>query len=146
MAHSPFLLLPNLQGFWPSLLAMITCFIIMIKALRNNFIENYSNKQKPKLPPGPKPWPIVGNLPEMLANKPAHKWIHNLMKEMNTEIACIRLGNAYVIPVTCPTIASEFLENKMQLLHQGHKLCPLISLVMDIQPPFLGPLEPNGRK
>lgn len=84
----------------------------MIKALRNNFIENYSNKQKPKLPPGPKPWPIVGNLPEMLANKPAHKWIHNLMKEMNTEIACIRLGNAYVIPVTCPTIASEFLRKQ----------------------------------
>ncbi|KAG4974921.1 hypothetical protein JHK87_031742 [Glycine soja] len=112
MAHSPFLLLSNLQGFWPSLLAMIACFIIMIKALRNNFIENYSNKQKPKLPPGPKPWPIVGNLPEMLANKPAHKWIHNLMKEMNTEIACIRLGNAYVIPVTCPTIASEFLRKQ----------------------------------
>ncbi|KRG98134.1 hypothetical protein GLYMA_18G052200v4 [Glycine max] len=34
------------------------------------------------------------------------------MKEMNTEIACIRLGNAYVIPVTCPTIASEFLRKQ----------------------------------
>ncbi|RHN67884.1 putative oxidoreductase [Medicago truncatula] len=31
------------------------------------------------------------------------------MEEMNTEIACIRLGNVHVIPVTCPTIALEFL-------------------------------------
>ncbi|RDX68521.1 Isoleucine N-monooxygenase 2, partial [Mucuna pruriens] len=112
MGQTPFPLLSNLQGFWPSLLAIITFFAIMIKSLKSNFIENYSKKQKPKLPPGPKPWPIVGNLPEMLANKPTHKWIHKLMKEMNTEIACIRLGNAYVIPVTCPTIASEFLRKQ----------------------------------
>ncbi|KHN18658.1 Isoleucine N-monooxygenase 2 [Glycine soja] len=67
MAHSPFLLLSNLQGFWSSLLVIFTCFTIMIKALRYNFIENYSNKPKPKpkLPPGPKSWPIVGNLPEI---------------------------------------------------------------------------------
>jgi hypothetical protein len=31
------------------------------------------------------------------------------MEEMNTEIACIRLGNVHVIPITCPTIALEFL-------------------------------------
>ncbi|KAK7290348.1 hypothetical protein RIF29_04694 [Crotalaria pallida] len=45
----------------------------------------------------------------MLANKPAPSWMHNLMKEMNTEIACFRLGNVHVIPVTCPSIAREFL-------------------------------------
>ncbi|KAK7282955.1 hypothetical protein RIF29_12102 [Crotalaria pallida] len=48
----------------------------------------------------------------MLASKSSSsvpKWIHNVMKEMNTEIACIRLGNVYVIPVTCPSIAREFL-------------------------------------
>ncbi|KAG2394758.1 Isoleucine N-monooxygenase [Vigna angularis] len=84
----------------------------MIKTLRSNFIQTYSKKQKPKLPPGPKPWPIVGNLPEMLASKPAYKWIHNLMKQMNTDIACIRLGNAYVIPVTSSTIATEFLRKQ----------------------------------
>ncbi|CAJ1960601.1 unnamed protein product, partial [Sphenostylis stenocarpa] len=64
---------------------------------------------RPKLPPGPKPWPIVGNLPEMLANRPVFRWIHNLMQEMNTEIACIRLGKVHVIPVSCPTLACEFL-------------------------------------
>nr|KYP44535.1 Tyrosine N-monooxygenase [Cajanus cajan] len=74
-----------------------------IKALRSHIIE------KQKLPPGPKPWPIIGNLPEMLTNKPVFRWIHNLMKEIDTEIACIRLGNVHVIPVTCPIIAREFL-------------------------------------
>ncbi|GAU18637.1 hypothetical protein TSUD_124700 [Trifolium subterraneum] len=67
------------------------------------------NSKIPKLPPGPKPWPIVGNLPEMLAHNSPTRWIHKVMEELNTEIACIRLGNVHVIPVTCPTIAREFL-------------------------------------
>nr|KYP48650.1 Tyrosine N-monooxygenase [Cajanus cajan] len=48
----------------------------------------------------------------MLTNRPTFRWIHKLMKEMNTEIACIRLGNVHVIPVTCPTIACEFLKKQ----------------------------------
>ncbi|KAL2333079.1 hypothetical protein Fmac_014292 [Flemingia macrophylla] len=109
MELTSFLLLSNIQGFWPFFVVIITAFIVMIKALKAHFVDKFSKKPKPKLPPGPKPWPIIGNLPGLLANKPTHKWMHKLMKEMNTEIACIRLGNAYVIPVTCPTIASEFL-------------------------------------
>ncbi|GLT61736.1 hypothetical protein SLA2020_344200 [Shorea laevis] len=61
------------------------------------------------LPPGPKPWPFVGNLPEMLINKPTHRWIHNLMNQMGTDIAYIRLGNVHVIPVACPEISRKFL-------------------------------------
>ncbi|XP_022640528.1 isoleucine N-monooxygenase 2-like [Vigna radiata var. radiata] len=100
MEYSLSPLLSNLQSLW---------FFVCLKALISNLIARYSKKQRPKLPPGPKPWLVVGNLPEMLTKKPAHQWIHNLMKEMNTEIACIRLGNTYVIPVTCPTIARQFL-------------------------------------
>lgn len=74
------------------------------------FIQSHTNVKKHPLPPGPKPWPIVGCLPTMLRNKPVYRWIHNLMKEMNTEIACIRLGNVHVIPVICPDIACEFLK------------------------------------
>ncbi|CAK7323490.1 unnamed protein product [Dovyalis caffra] len=75
-------------------------------------VKSYKNVKKRPLPPGPKPWPIVGCLPTMLQNKPGHRWMHDLMKEMNTEIACIRLGNTHVIPVTCPEIACEFLKAK----------------------------------
>ncbi|KAL4379970.1 hypothetical protein GQ457_02G005140 [Hibiscus cannabinus] len=68
---------------------------------------------QPSLPPGPKPWPIVGNLPELIKSKKktsVSHWIHSFMKEMNTEIACIRLGNVHVILVTCPEIGREFLK------------------------------------
>ncbi|XP_044485297.1 phenylalanine N-monooxygenase CYP79D16-like [Mangifera indica] len=64
------------------------------------------------LPPGPKPWPIIGNLFEMFRNKPVFRWIHKLMNEMNTNIACIRLGNVHVITVTCPEISREFLKQQ----------------------------------
>ncbi|KAJ4719234.1 Cytochrome P450 [Melia azedarach] len=48
----------------------------------------------------------------MLKNKPVFRWIHTVMTEMNTEIACIRLGNVHVIPVTCPEISREFLKKQ----------------------------------
>ncbi|XP_035548265.1 tryptophan N-monooxygenase CYP79A68-like isoform X2 [Juglans regia] len=70
-----------------------------------------SCKQTPEqLPPGPTPWPIVGNLPELWRNKPAFRWIDGLLESLNTEIACIRLGGVHVIPVTSPELAREFLK------------------------------------
>ncbi|XP_027932906.1 isoleucine N-monooxygenase 1-like [Vigna unguiculata] len=102
MGYDPYISCLHLQSLLISLLVVI-CGFTIIKVFKNHII------QKPKLPPGPKPWPIVGNLPEMLSNKPVFQWIHNLMQDMNTEIACIRLGNVHVIPVTCPSIACEFL-------------------------------------
>ncbi|KAJ8649811.1 hypothetical protein MRB53_002834 [Persea americana] len=74
--------------------------------------EKHKDQRSPPLPPGPKPWPIVGNLTELVMNKPAFRWILRLMKEMNTEIACIKLGNVHVIPVTCPEIGCEFLKKQ----------------------------------
>ncbi|KAL6503450.1 hypothetical protein OROGR_025373 [Orobanche gracilis] len=68
----------------------------------------------PPLPPGPKGWPLIGCLPEMIKNRnrPTFRWIHNLMQQSNTEIACIRLGQVHVIPVTSPELAREFLRKQ----------------------------------
>lgn len=67
----------------------------------------------PPLPPGPVPWPLVGNLPEMMvSDKPAFQWVHQIMKETGTDIACIKLGGVHVIPITCPKIALEVLKNQ----------------------------------
>ncbi|KAK3188468.1 hypothetical protein Dsin_028029 [Dipteronia sinensis] len=55
---------------------------------------------------------MVGNLPEMFRNKPTFRWIHKLMKEMNTYIVCISLGNVHVIAVTCPKISKEILSKQ----------------------------------
>ncbi|KAL6326421.1 hypothetical protein AAG906_008283 [Vitis piasezkii] len=64
----------------------------------------------PLLPPGPTPWPLVGNPPELFTKNPVFRWILGLLEELNTEIACIKLGNVHVIPVISPEIAREFLK------------------------------------
>ncbi|KAJ7959930.1 Cytochrome P450 [Quillaja saponaria] len=99
----------ELQIYFALLLVVLTNFLFL-----KRFLPYHQNVEsmRPRLPPGPKPWPIVGNLPEMLRNKPAFRWIHKLMKDMNTEIACIRLGNVHVIPVTSPELSREFLKNQ----------------------------------
>ncbi|CAL2273406.1 unnamed protein product [Prunus armeniaca] len=92
-------------------IALSLAFIIFMFLVK--FILKTHNKSSVPvvpLPPGPSPWPIVGCLPEMWRNRPAHRWIHSLMKKLNTDIACIRLGNVHVIPVTSPEIAREFLK------------------------------------
>ncbi|MED6125887.1 hypothetical protein PIB30_072869 [Stylosanthes scabra] len=45
----------------------------------------------------------------MIANRPTSRWIHNIMTDLNTEIACIQLGNIHVISITSPEIAREIL-------------------------------------
>jgi phenylalanine N-monooxygenase len=82
----------------------LTTFVLIFP-----LIFHQKSKQWP-LPSGPTLWPIVGNLPELWRNKPAFRWMHGLMKELNTEITCVRLGGVHVIPVTSPEIALEFLK------------------------------------
>ncbi|WCJ18236.1 cytochrome P450 family 79 subfamily B polypeptide 2 [Euphorbia peplus] len=94
-----------------------TSFIVFMSMLFLIFLKflNLSNKKSTQLllPPGPKPWPIVGCLPMMLLSKPTvFRWIHNLMKELNTDIVCIRLGNVHTIVVTCPDLSCKFLKEQ----------------------------------
>ncbi|KAL1536249.1 phenylalanine N-monooxygenase [Salvia divinorum] len=89
----------------PSLLAFCLVSLIFFYILKS--IKKRS--PVPPLPPGPTAYPIVGSLPEMLWKKPAFRWIHNVMKQLNTEIACIKLGRVHVITVTSPELSIEFL-------------------------------------
>ncbi|KAF8011885.1 hypothetical protein BT93_I0116 [Corymbia citriodora subsp. variegata] len=93
------------------LLLFIVLILFLTHMTKLMFRRIHKNgRLAPQLPPGPAPWPIVGCVPEMLSQKPTYRWIHHLMKEMDTDIACIRLGNVHLIPVTCPEIAREFLK------------------------------------
>ncbi|KAK9192498.1 hypothetical protein WN944_003190 [Citrus x changshan-huyou] len=84
----------------------------MFSIVQNQLFKGSEKKLKPlALPPGPSPCPIVGNLQDMWRKKPAFNWIHDVMKELNTDIACIRLGNVHIIPVTSPKIALEVLKD-----------------------------------
>ncbi|KAL0367523.1 UNVERIFIED_CONTAM: Phenylalanine N-monooxygenase CYP79D16 [Sesamum radiatum] len=79
-------------------------------------------RRTPPLPPGPKGFPMVGCLPKMVKNKPTFRWIHQLMHELNTEIACIHLGNTYIISVTSPELAREFLR-KQDMIFASRPYC-----------------------
>ncbi|KAI3973268.1 hypothetical protein MKW92_022610 [Papaver armeniacum] len=107
----------NLAIFDVSTCCLLPIFASIILLLLIKFGVNSLEKQTTlpasfPLPPGPSPWPILGSIPDLFRNKPRYKWILGLMKEMHTEIACIRLGNVHVIPVTSPEIAREFLKKQ----------------------------------
>ncbi|KAG2330381.1 hypothetical protein Bca52824_001561 [Brassica carinata] len=56
--------------------------------------------------------PYARNFPLPPGNKPVFRWIHSLMEELNTDIACIRLANTHVIPVSSSRIAREILKKQ----------------------------------
>jgi tyrosine N-monooxygenase len=99
-----------------SLLTSSTILKVVLLAVTLAYLLGRRLRKKstctPPLPPGPVPWPVVGNLPEMVLNKPAFRWIHKMMKEMGTDIACVKLGGIHVISITCPKIAQEVLKKQ----------------------------------
>ncbi|EOY20105.1 Cytochrome p450 79a2, putative [Theobroma cacao] len=86
---------------------LLVIFLFVVKA-KGKASKRKSN-QAP-FPPGPTPWPIIGNPPEIWRKRPAFRWIHGLMKEHHTDILCARLANSHVVAVTSPVIAPEFLK------------------------------------
>uniref|UniRef100_K4BQY6 Cytochrome P450 n=2 Tax=Solanum lycopersicum TaxID=4081 RepID=K4BQY6_SOLLC len=121
---SIFLKSNNTNTLWTIFICII--FICLILKKWNSSVRN----NKIPFPPSPKSWPIIGNLPQLLLkSKPELiHWIHKIMKEMDTEIACIRFGNFNVIPVTSPELACEFLKTQDSVF-SSRPLCMSASLV-----------------
>ncbi|TVU44050.1 hypothetical protein EJB05_03477, partial [Eragrostis curvula] len=89
-----------------SLLLAVT-LVYLVQSLQRQRLKSCS-----PLPPGPVPWPVVGNLPEMMLNKPAFRWIHGMMMKRGTDILCVKLGGVHVISIACPEIAREVLKKQ----------------------------------
>ncbi|KAL9245308.1 hypothetical protein vseg_018974 [Gypsophila vaccaria] len=82
--------------------------IILITLL--NFFKS-SSKSKLKIPKGPKPWPIIGNM-HLLGDKP-HQNVAKLSKKYGP-IMSLKLGSVPTIVISCPNIAKEmFLKHDL---------------------------------
>ncbi|TVU44060.1 hypothetical protein EJB05_03488, partial [Eragrostis curvula] len=87
------------------LLLVVMLVLCLVQTLR-------PRRKRTPLPPGLVPWPVVGNLPELILNKPAFRWIHHVMMQMGTDIACFKLGRVHVMSIACPEIAREVLKKQ----------------------------------
>ncbi|XP_050237988.1 valine N-monooxygenase 1-like [Mercurialis annua] len=90
-------------------IVLISVVVCAIKILKMSTTQKKLNQSLP-LPPGPKPWPLIGNIPEIIRYKPTFRWIHQLMKELNTDICLIRLWNTNIVSINCPILANEMLK------------------------------------
>ncbi|XP_051133512.1 trimethyltridecatetraene synthase-like [Andrographis paniculata] len=88
-----------MDGFLPLLLA----FIAYMAALAFFFLKK---NPKHNLPPGPKPWPLIGNL-NLLGSLP-HKSLDFLSKKYG-EIMLLRFGQLPVVVASTPEMAEQFL-------------------------------------
>ncbi|KAL1221356.1 Dihomomethionine N-hydroxylase [Cardamine amara subsp. amara] len=65
-----------------------------------------------QLPPGPRGWPILGNLPELIMARPKYKYFHLAMKELQTEIACFNFAGVHAITINSDVIAREAFKER----------------------------------
>ncbi|CAI0438050.1 unnamed protein product [Linum tenue] len=105
-------------------MAAVIILLLLLLFTITTLLANLINKKKraaaaaklPPLPPSPAAaWPLLGNLPAevLIHKKPMFRWIHEVMKDMDTDICLIRLpGGANLIPVLDPAIAREMLRKQ----------------------------------
>ncbi|KAK8569921.1 hypothetical protein V6N13_002632 [Hibiscus sabdariffa] len=144
MCVAPFTTMQSFAAF----LVFIT-FACLCYLFKSQWQGKVHKARRPSLPPGPKPWPIVGNLPQFIESKKktsVSHWIHSFMREMNTDIACIRLGNVHVIPVTCPEISHEFLKAQDVVFASRPLTMATDVLSKGHLTTIFHPLETSGRK
>ncbi|KAF7005643.1 hypothetical protein CFC21_020751 [Triticum aestivum] len=105
----------SLTTFATLVITMATVLVFFV--LKNRKVLLSVKSEQHQLPPGPPTLPFIGNIHQMMWNKPAvFRWIHRLLQGMDTDIMCLRLGAIYVVAVTCPEIACEVLRKKDEVL------------------------------
>ncbi|CAI0463332.1 unnamed protein product [Linum tenue] len=72
-----------------------------------------SKHRSPPLPPGPKPWPIIGNLPHL--GKQAHISLQHF-SQLYGPLISLRLGSQLLVVASSPAAAAEILRTHDRLL------------------------------
>ncbi|PIN03540.1 Flavonoid 3',5'-hydroxylase [Handroanthus impetiginosus] len=80
-------------------------YMVFALALLSKII--FKQNPQPKLPPGPKPWPVIGNL-NLLGSIP-HQSLHLLSKKYGG-IMLLKFGKFPVVVASSPEIAKQFLK------------------------------------
>lgn len=84
------------------LVASLLIIIIYLRLLSSS---------KPNLPPGPRPWPLIGNLPFLMANSSTpHRTLARLSLQYGP-IFTLWMGSVPTLVVSSPAMAKEFLQN-----------------------------------
>ncbi|CAA0837663.1 Flavonoid 3-monooxygenase, partial [Striga hermonthica] len=93
-----------MDTWWPlqAFLCLATVAFIITKIL-----PNPCRGPKSKLPPGPKPWPVIGNL-HLISHIPHHS-LHSLSRKYG-EIMLLKFGTFPVIVASSPEMAKQFLK------------------------------------
>uniref|UniRef100_A0A0E0P5D3 Cytochrome P450 n=1 Tax=Oryza rufipogon TaxID=4529 RepID=A0A0E0P5D3_ORYRU len=99
-----------------SIAMTILLLVVFFCRMLGNMEGKNMRKKQPKLPPGSATMPVLGNIQQILMNKPVFRWIHRLLDEMDTEILCLRLGSVHVIAIASPEMAREALRKNDAVL------------------------------
>ena len=87
---------PPTMEYCNAITLLLVLLIITLRLVRNS--------HKSKLPPGPKPWPIIGNI-HLLGSKP-HRSVADLAKTYGP-LMSLRLGSTTTIVISSPNVARE---------------------------------------
>uniref|UniRef100_A0A453L5T6 Tyrosine N-monooxygenase n=1 Tax=Aegilops tauschii subsp. strangulata TaxID=200361 RepID=A0A453L5T6_AEGTS len=92
-----------------AMLAATAATIVLLLAFLRRQSSKTTLSRRGGLPPGPAGLPVLGNMHQMLANKPVFRWLHRLLEHAGGEIVRVRLGPVHVVVVACPAMAREVL-------------------------------------
>lgn len=127
-----------------SLLVLGFALLGPLLCLSNVIICSYNNRtRKQKLPPGPKPWPILGNL-NLLGSIP-HQSLHLLAKTYG-ELMYLKFGSKPVLVVSSPEMAKEFLKTHDSNFASRPRLATGKHIAYDFSDVLLAPYSPYWRQ
>ncbi|GKV17933.1 hypothetical protein SLEP1_g28383 [Rubroshorea leprosula] len=91
----------------PSWLVIAITFLISLAFLSKNFTIFWHRRHGLNLPPGPKPWPIIGNL-NLIGPLP-HQSLHKLSQQYGS-LMQLKFGSIPVVVASSPEVTKLFLK------------------------------------